>query len=1139
MTARRLTVPVLVFLLVTFPGIPSAVADLGQPSCTDSVVCDDFNRTTFGGCWAPEGAGTSQLDGAQLVMTRNGGQTNLIQTCDSYLDEGVLQFRWRPGSIPSNWKEFYVGLRYSSDTPSSAWHRTILSPERSQVCIEGNGGGCWPFAFQLQWYTIEVRHYSGTQSVRIDGTLIGSRSYPPTEVAWGLILSAVDDGQSHFVDWITYHPPTPTLPSAPQSLSASGGVATVALSWSAPANEGYPPITGYRIYRGTNPGSLSWVRDVGTQTSTTDTGLSAGTTYYYRVAALNGAGEGPLSNSASATTVAPPSAPSAPTATAEPGIVTLTWSPPASNGGSSLTGYRVYRGDSGSSLTLLKSVDTSLTTTDATVAAATTYWYAVSAVSAAGEGPQGTASSVSTPTVPSAPQDVAAQNQRLKIHLMWSAPATDGGDAIDSYEIWRGSDASSLTYLAPASSSARGWDDTNITVNSERYYQVRARNGVGAGAPSPVVQGHAIDVPSEPRDVAASAFNGTVEVRWSPPLTDNGSPISAYEVYRQASGGSYTLVRTTSGSESRVFDAPLANGTSYSYQLKARNEAGSGSASTTASSTPDPKWNTSGWIFPSSGTAGTNRWYKSAVDLSFTARGRNDPTYQPLVEYTLVRKQVDAFTGRYLDELESASGWVARGQTSSGTAPSVASSTTTVRQGYGSLALSITNSLPVANDFGPNVSKSLPSPVSLTGADRVTLFVKYAATTGNAGKLTVQLYENSGGTGLIATASQATLKVGTWNQVVIALPAGTTKQVRNINLILHEEIKLNTNTNTQSYWVDAIGTSSSSLKETSEGIFRWRVRAKESATQSETTQEHLVKLDWTGPRTTLAASGLRGDNGWFKDDATVWVNATDSLVGVSGVSGACRSRYDYPSPNQWGAPNGTEVVTAAGTSIVDSQTEDCAGNMGASTSLMVKIDRTKPATAISFSGAGHQPWYSTDVTVTLSASDADSGVSRIYYSFDNVTWQSGAASQVSFVRSGVGTHRITYYAKDVAGHEENKRSYALYIETTPPVFELPSPSPGSTQSVVTKVRIQYYDPASAPGPSGMYLPDSSLQLQVWNPVFSRWDSPSGSSSFTAQATYMQRTYAAPLAPGHYRATANARDTAGNAATSQWEFDVGV
>ncbi len=106
-------------------------------------------------------------------------------------------------------------------------------------------------------------------------------------------------------------PPPDGPPSAPTSLAASPGDASASVSWNAPSFTGGSPITGYQVYRGTSPNPTTSVAQLGVQTSYPDTGLVNGTTYYYKVSALNANGEGPLSGQAQATptAVVPPSAP--------------------------------------------------------------------------------------------------------------------------------------------------------------------------------------------------------------------------------------------------------------------------------------------------------------------------------------------------------------------------------------------------------------------------------------------------------------------------------------------------------------------------------------------------------------------------------------------------------------------------------------------------------------------------------------------------------------------------------------------------------------------------------------------------------------------------------------------------------------
>jgi len=182
-------------------------------------------------------------------------------------------------------------------------------------------------------------------------------------------------------------PPPAESPSAP-TLSASPGNGLVNLSWTVPTSDGGATITAYEIYRGTTSGALiPWQTVPDTWTSVQNIGLTNGTTYYYQVAAVNSAGTGAWSNEASATPTAPITRPSAPRslkAQKVAGGVQLTWLVPTSNGGSSITSYRVYRtGGAGSVVFTVPASQLSLL--DGTGLPRTYYAYVVSAVNAVGE----------------------------------------------------------------------------------------------------------------------------------------------------------------------------------------------------------------------------------------------------------------------------------------------------------------------------------------------------------------------------------------------------------------------------------------------------------------------------------------------------------------------------------------------------------------------------------------------------------------------------------------------------------------------------------------------------------------------------------------------------------------------------------
>lgn len=96
-----------------------------------------------------------------------------------------------------------------------------------------------------------------------------------------------------------------TSPFEPLNLQATPGDGEVALSWSAPTFDGGSPITNYNIYRGTTPGTITFLEMIGNELTYTDTSVINDQIYYYQVSAVNLVGEGPKSNQVSTTPVIP------------------------------------------------------------------------------------------------------------------------------------------------------------------------------------------------------------------------------------------------------------------------------------------------------------------------------------------------------------------------------------------------------------------------------------------------------------------------------------------------------------------------------------------------------------------------------------------------------------------------------------------------------------------------------------------------------------------------------------------------------------------------------------------------------------------------------------------------------------------
>ncbi|MGO4598630.1 fibronectin type III domain-containing protein [Terrabacter sp. 2RAF25] len=389
-------------------------------------------------------------------------------------------------------------------------------------------------------------------------------------------------------------------PSAPQSLAAVAGDASVNLSWRAPASDGGSAVTGYNVYRGTTPGGEG-TSPVATNVSTTtftDAGRVNGTTYYYTVSAVNAVGVSARSNEASATPqTTQPTAPGAPTglsATAGNASVALAWTAPASNGGSALTGYAVYRGSTpgGESPTPIATNVTGTRFTDTGEVNGTAYYYKVAATNAVGTSPQSNeASATPRATAPSAPGGLIASAGDRTVALSWQMPTSDGGSGITGYNVYRGTSAGAEGSAPIASNVAiTTFTDSGLVDGTTYFYRVAAVNAVGASALSGEASATpqaAATVPSAPQSLAAVGSNTTVALTWSRPASDGGSAVTGYSVYRGTSAGAEAATPIAANVAGTSFtDTGLVNGTTYFYRVAAVNAVGTSTPSIEASARP-------------------------------------------------------------------------------------------------------------------------------------------------------------------------------------------------------------------------------------------------------------------------------------------------------------------------------------------------------------------------------------------------------------------------------------------------------------------------------------------------------------------------------------------------------------------------
>lgn len=167
-----------------------------------------------------------------------------------------------------------------------------------------------------------------------------------------------------------------TIPNSANLSLESATVDSISISWNSVTG-----TAGYRVYRSSDNTIYTQVgSDITTGINYTDTGLTAGTIYYYEVSSYNSGGESARSNSISGITI--PNAPDGIIVGSESlNSLTISW-----NSVTGAAGYRVYR--SGDNITYTKTGDdiTSGTNSiDINLAMGTKYFYKITAYNSGGE----------------------------------------------------------------------------------------------------------------------------------------------------------------------------------------------------------------------------------------------------------------------------------------------------------------------------------------------------------------------------------------------------------------------------------------------------------------------------------------------------------------------------------------------------------------------------------------------------------------------------------------------------------------------------------------------------------------------------------------------------------------------------------
>jgi fibronectin type 3 domain-containing protein len=577
-------------------------------------------------------------------------------------------------------------------------------------------------------------------------------------------------------------------PAAPATLSATAASASqINLTWAASSG-----ATGYKVQRSTDGVTFSPLATVGAVTTYGDTGLSAGTLYYYRVLASNAAGDSAPSSVASAVTAgASKLAVSGPTqATAGTGFSVMVTAQGAT--GNTATGYTgtVHFTNTGQgvlpanytfvasdhgvhtfTVTLQTAGTQSVTVTDTGNSALT--------ATAGGIVVGPAAASLSLSAVMVAPASVGvggtitatltavdaygnAEPSGLTVQFQLGTGSGNGSFGAVSY-------AGGGKYTAVFTASAAGNNTINATINGQALTASPASITVTT-APLP---------PAAPASLTATPASASqINLSWAA-----SSGATGYKIQRSTDGVTFSPLATV-GSVTAYSNTGLSAGTLYYYRVLASNAAGdsapsaaasavTGGASRLAVSAPTQATAGAGFsvtVTAQGATGNTATNYTGKVHFTNTGQG-----VLP-ADYTFVAADHGVHT--FTVTLQTAGTQSVTVTDSGNSALTNSTGGIVVSPGSPSLSLSVVSVAPASVGVGGTLTVTLTAVDAYGNAEPAGLAVQFSLGTGSAhGSFGAVTYAGGGKYTAVFTASAAgsnTVTATVNGQALTSTPASLT-----------------------------------------------------------------------------------------------------------------------------------------------------------------------------------------------------------------------------------------------------------------------------------------------------------------------------------------------------------------------------
>jgi|GEM_PF-4923728 len=193
-----------------------------------------------------------------------------------------------------------------------------------------------------------------------------------------------------------------------------------------------------------------------------------------------------------------------------------------------------------------------------------------------------------------------------------------------------------------------------------------------------------------------------------------------------------------------------------------------------------------------------------------------------------------------------------------------------------------------------------------------------------------------------------------------------------------------------------------------------------------------VTVDNNPPATTAQiTSGTAGNGSWYLSNVEITLSAADTVSDSADID--TYYRINGADPDAYSPYVQPIVISLQGPTRIHFYSVDEAGNEESHKSIDINIDSADPESSMAnISGtAGLAGWYVSDVDVTLTASDATSGLDQILY---NLNGGGATAYTDTITLTENRQNQLECWATDMAGNVEDPHTYNIKIDKEQPTI---------------------------------------------------------------------------------------------------------